>query len=280
MLRDKIIEYIIEYFKSNGLMVAKKALIALAIFIACYIIAKQIVKKVKKRIEANEISSDTYAKRVSWLIGSMVFVVLMIFTVLIVFQVIGVEVGLLMWWLSLGIGFAMENTITNMISWVAMLTNPKIRIWDKLEIQGNINLVWFVKEINVRYTVIQAINWQRVIIPNNKMWAVPVKTFSQEDLIRWEVELKVPRHTSIPQVKQLLVETTNKHENVINKQFTNVTVSGFDESGIKLKLFFLYNPSMGKTDFVINSDLRPELVQVLRQYGITVPYHHITIDSE
>jgi len=66
------------------------------VFVVFYIASKKIVAKVRHRIESNSLQSDVYAKRISQLVGSVIFILLMIFTILAVFQVIGFEVALLM----------------------------------------------------------------------------------------------------------------------------------------------------------------------------------------
>ena len=73
-----------------------KALLAIVIFVAGYIIIQWIVAKIKKRIAANSLEETVYIKRTSGLIGKFVLILLMIFLTLAVFQIIGFDTALIM----------------------------------------------------------------------------------------------------------------------------------------------------------------------------------------
>lgn len=73
-----------------------KALLAIVIFVAGYIIIQWIVAKIKKRIEANSLEETVYIKRTSGLMGKFVAILLMIFLTLAVFQIIGFDTALIM----------------------------------------------------------------------------------------------------------------------------------------------------------------------------------------
>ena len=73
-----------------------KALLAIVIFVAGYIIIQWVVAKIRKRIEENSLEETVYIKRTSGLIGKFVFILLMIFLTLAVFQIIGFDTALIM----------------------------------------------------------------------------------------------------------------------------------------------------------------------------------------
>jgi hypothetical protein len=64
------------------------AVLAVSIFIVGYITIQWIVKKIKTRIETNNLEETIYIKRTSGLVGKFIFIFLMIFLILAVFQVI------------------------------------------------------------------------------------------------------------------------------------------------------------------------------------------------
>lgn len=122
----------------------------------------------------------------------------------------------------------MENTIGNMISGVMILTNKKIKLGDFVQFMGKINMTGTIEEINMRYTVIRTFDKKRTIIPNSIIAKTAIKTYKSEPLIRGEILFTVPRHTHIPQIKTLLIETINAHKNILYKEYTNVRIENFD----------------------------------------------------
>lgn len=276
---ENIINNSIVYLRENWVTIALKALLAIWVFIAGYILIQRVVNKVKKRIEDNSLESDIYSKRTSGLVGKLVFVLLMIFLILSVFQVIGLDTALIMWWISLSLWFAMETTIGNMIAGIIILTNKKINLWDFVQLLGKLKILWTIDEINIRYTIIKTFEKKRIIIPNSVLAKTPIKTYKSEPLIRGEIKFTVPRHTHIPQIKKILIDTINTHKKVLYKEYTNARIENFDTRGIEMKAVFFGNPK-SKSPFLIARALKPLIAENLKKYGINIPYPHITLSTE
>jgi small-conductance mechanosensitive channel len=173
----------------------------------------------------------------------------------------------------------METTIENMVSGVMLLTNKKIRIGDYLEFMGSLNMTGTVEEVNIRYTVIRTFDKRRTIIPNSIMSQTPIKTLKSEPLMRGELEIKVPRHTDIDQVKSLLLQTINGYKGVLYPEYTNTIITSFDGFGIGLKSFFFSDPHK-KSPMIIAREIKPILLENFKKYGIKIPYNHMTLTTE
>ncbi len=276
----EILDFILNYLSTNWVDMIKKALLALVIFLVIYIFIKRIVNKVKNKIEENNIQwNSTYTKKLANLIWKILFLIWMIFNVLIIFEVIGIDVALLMAWLSLGIWFAMETLISNVVAWFFILTNKKIKIWDYVKLLWTFNTNWTVEEITIRHTIIRTIDKRRLLIPNMTMASTPIKTIKSENLIRWDMEIDLPRHVNIDQIKQLLNKTINENENVLNKGYTNTYIEEFNAKWYKFHTVFFVNPKQW-TAFVVWSSLREKISQILKKYGISFPYKKIVINVE
>ncbi|MCF7834962.1 mechanosensitive ion channel [Candidatus Gracilibacteria bacterium] len=278
---ENIVKLITDYLSENGKEIAIKLLIAVTVFFVILFFIKRLTKKIKARIEKNSVQTDEkYTKKISHLIGNMIFTLLMIFNVLIVFEIIGFDVALLMGGVSLGMGFAMETTIGNMVSGIMILLNKKVKLGDYVQMLGSLKLTGVIDEINIRYTIIKTIDKRRVIVPNMKLATTPIKTLKTEPLIRGEIDLTLPRNINVEQIKKVLTDTINSEEKVVHKDYTNVFISGFDFHGINFKGFFFYDPKGGKGKFVICSELRQKLKIIFKKLGINPPYENITITTE
>ncbi len=153
-----------------------------------------------------------------------------------------------------------------MISGLVIISNKKFTIGDLIEIQGSIQIVGVVEDITLRYTVIKTFDRRRTIIPNTELAKSPFKTIKSEKYIRGEMEISVPRHVHLDQVKQLLITTINKNENIVRKEFTSVIVSKFDQKGIVLKIFFLVDPKISSTGFSTKTALRKAIQEIFTVY--------------
>ncbi len=278
-MQENILTNIIIYIRENWVSMLLKALLAIWVFVAGYILIQRIVEKIKKRIEANTLQADIYAKRTSNLVGKFIFIMLIIFLILAVFQVIGFDTAIIMGGISLSLWFAMETTIGNMIAGIMIITNKKIKLGDYVQLLWSLKMVWSVENLNIRYTVIRTYEKKRVIIPNSILAKTPIKTYKSEPLIRGEILFTVPRHVHIPQIKKIMIETINSHKNVLYKEYTNTRIENFDTRWLQIKTVFFINPKV-KSPVVIARELKPIIGNTLKKYGITIPYPHITLTAE
>ncbi len=277
----QLLQTMLNYISENWLYISWKIFLTLITFLLIRILIKWITQRIKARIERNSTQSDEkYTKKISNLIWNMIFIWLMIFNVLIIFGIMWFDVAILMWWLSLGIWFAMETTIGNMVSGVMILTNKKVKLWDFVEMTWSLKIVGTIDEINIRYTVVKTIDKRRVVVPNMKLAATPIKTLKSEPLIRWEIEFILPRHIDINQIKDLLTKTINWEDKILYKEYTNVFVQWRDYRWIQFKWFFFYDPQWWRTKFVMASSLRIKLHKIFKEYWISIPYQNITITTE
>lgn len=278
-MQENIISSIIEYIKENWGSILLKTFLAIGVFIIGYIIIQQIVIRIKRKIEDNSLEADIYIQRTSNLIGKFIFILGIIFLILIMFQVIGFDTAIIMGWISLSLGFAMENTIGNMIAGVMIMTNKKIKLGDFMEFMGKLNMRGTIEEINIRYTIVRTFDNKKTIIPNSVLAKTPIKTYKSEPIIRGEIFFTVPRHVHIPQIKKILIETINTNPKVLYKEYTNVRIENFDARGLQIKSVFFGNPQK-KSPFMIARELRPVIAKNLKKYGIDIPYPHITLSAE
>lgn len=280
MTTATITNYILIRIKDNGLSLLWSMALAVGIFVTFLIIIKMVVAKVKKRIQENSLQEDMYSKRIADLAWSMLFILLMIFNILAVFEVIGFDTALIMWGVSISIGFAMETTIGNMIAGIMLMTNEKVKLGDFVQFMGSLNIMGTIEEINVRYTVIRTFDKRRTIIPNSIIAATPIKTLKTETLIRGKVKLRLPRTIDIDQVKSLLIQIINSIDGVLHKEYTNIIISGFDSGGIIVQWLFFVNPQSKRGKVVIKKEFMTKVSEEFKKYGIKMPNDHMTITVE
>lgn len=273
-------EFIIVYISEHGLDIIKKVVIATFVFILFYILISLLVKKVESKIIDSDIQThNTYTNKLANLVWKIIYTIWLIFNLLILCEILWINVSLLMAWISLWLWFAMETMIWNIISWVFILTNKKFKIWDFVEILWNINTRGTIEEINLKHTIIRCIDKRKLLIPNSVMASTTMKTLKTEKLIRWDLEILLPRHVNVEQVKSLINEATNNYENTEHKEYTNTFIENFDNNWYKFHTIFFFDPKKC-TAMVAWSAIRIELSKIFKKYWISNPYKHLNISIQ
>lgn len=278
-MKETIFNDIITYFKDYWPELISRLFLWIVVFFVIYIIIKYLVRRVKAKIEWESLVNDSYSKKNSKLVWGILFIVLMIFNVLSTFEIIWFDVAIIMWWISLSIWFAMETTIGNLISWVFILTNKKIKLGDYVEFLWSLKLRWTIEEVNVRYTVIRSFDKRRIIIPNSIVAKTPIRTLKSEPILKWEIDFIVPRETPLELIQKIFKQIIENNKKILYPEYCSILIEQFDTVGIHLKWFFFTDPSK-KMPVGIARDIKWSLFEELKKYWIKVPYKHFTISTE
>lgn len=278
-MKENIISISLNYIQLHWLEIAGRLFSWIGVFILIYIIIKYIINKVKNKIEWESLISDDYSKKNSKLVGSILFILLMIFNILATFEIIWFNTAIIMWWISLSIWFAMETTIWNLVSWVFILTNKKVKLGDFVEFLWKLKIRWTIEEINIRYTVIRSFDKRRIIIPNSVIAKTPIKTLKSEPLLKWEIEFKVSRKTSFDDIKQTFKQIISQNTNLVYPEYSSIIIESFWSKWLHLKWYFFCSPAK-KMPLAIAREIRSEFVKQLKTKGIEIPYKHMTVSTE
>jgi len=277
---SNIISYIVNYISKNWRTISKKIILAVWIFIWVYIVSNFIIRKIQKKIEENNIQSDDkYSKKLSALIWRILSLVALILNILIIFEVLWIDVSLIMAWISLWIWFAIETMIWNIVAWFFIILNKKFKIWDSVELLGRFNTKWVIEEINLKHTIIRMIDQRRLLIPNKIMANTAIKTFKSEKVIRWDFSISVPRHVNVEQIKNIIKDTVNSNENVLDKDYTTTYIKWFDDKWYNFNTIFFVDPKQ-ISPFIAWTKIRKALFDTFKKYWINFTYEHMTLDFE
>lgn len=258
-----------------------KLLLAIVIVWVLVVISKIIARFVTKRIQAHSIADDEYTKKVSLLIGNVIYYVLLIFSLLIWFEVLWFDFALILWGISFGIGFAFKEIFGNMVAGVMILTNDEFKLWDIIEIDSDDKYFGRIEEITIRHTIIRTLDLRRVIIPNLTLVSVPIRTFDSEELVRLETELSVHKNSDLTKVIQVVVDAVNALDFVKEKESTRCLIDGMYElGGVLIRTYFYFDPKGGRIIEMALSDVNKATYEALLKNDIIIDYPHtvITVD--
>ena len=255
-----------------------KLFIAIIVVAIMLIISKIIAATVRKKIIKNNITDDEENITKIWnLVWDIIFYTLLTFSVFIGFDILWFDLWILLWWISFWLWFAFKEILSNMIAGVIVLSTKDYKLWDFIEIEWKYHYRWYIEEITIRYITIRSLNNQKIIIPNLEMIINPIKTFTSEEILRWETQVSISYDDDIEKAKKVIINVINKQKYIVNKEKINVIVESFWDSWINLLVRFYFDPNWDMWYASIKSEINTLIKKVLEENNINIPYPHTTL---
>ena len=206
---------------------------------------------------------------------------LIIIGVLISLSTIGMSftsLALIFGGLSIGIGFGLQNIASNLVSGFILIFERPIKIGDLVEIM-DINIFGRVGSINLRSTVIVALDEKEIIVPNSQLITESVHNLTHyNNRYRLQVAIGVSYNSDVVLVKKALLEVAHAHPEVIkepNPAMESVTAPfvrfvKFGESSLDFELLTWLPDCFQRFD--VASDLHFMIWEKFKAYNIKIPF--------
>ena len=170
---------------------------------------------------------------------------------------------------GVGLGFGLQNVISNFISGLIILAERPIAIGDRVEIGG---VVGQVREISLRSTTVITNDNMAIIVPNADFITQRVTNWSYEDpRVRYRIPFGVAYGTDLPRLRKLMLEVADEHPKVLKEPMPELFFVGFGDSSLNFELGVWSNEAtISPRRF--RSDLFFAIEQKLRENGIEIPF--------
>lgn len=257
-----------------------KVVFAVGLVFVLVIVSKMIASWVRRRVLHYAGDKDeAQVTQVASLIHDMVYYSLIIFAFFVGFQVLGFDVGLILWWISLGLWLAFKEVLGNMIAGIMLLTNKEIKLGDivQIDIDGTTSYFGRMEEINLRFSVLRTFELKQIILPNMVLINSAMQTYSAEEVIRLETIVQVHYDSDLDFATNVFTAAVNSCSCVITPEKTRVLTENLGESGIDMRCMFYVNPNSWLLIEQIMGMVNERIMNYAKANGIRIPYPHTTL---
>jgi small-conductance mechanosensitive channel len=193
------------------------------------------------------------------------------FAVLLASQHLGIKMTVI--WagaaaLLVGIGIALQQTISDFFSGIVLLFERSVQVGDFLEIGEESGTLL---RIGLRASAINTRENKTIIIPNSKLVNDNVVNWSNiEDLTRFDVRVGVAYGSDTELVARLLSTAVLGHKKVAKNPKPFARFLDFGDSSLNFGVYFFSKEYLKIED--VKSDIRFAIDKLFRENNVTIPF--------
>lgn len=169
--------------------------------------------------------------------------------------------------LSLGIGFGLQNVVSNFVSGLILLAERPFKVGDWI-VAGDISGT--VKKISVRATEIETFQRQSVILPNSNLINNAVGNWTHRNKLgRIDLKVGVAYGSDVKQVHATLLEIARGHPLVLKNPEPFVLFANFGAAALEFEIrVFLADVMNGN---IVQNDIRFTILETFNNEHIEIP---------
>jgi small-conductance mechanosensitive channel len=261
----RVLDYPI--FPSSGITTA--SLLALVLLFGLVVLAERVVRRyfitrLLQRTHLEPAMQFALARVIGYALLGLGFYISL--------QMLGVNLSSLAFVagaVGVGLGFGLQNIISNFISGLIILAERPIAIGDRVEIGG---VAGQVREISLRSTTVITNDNMAIIVPNADFITQRVTNWSYDDpRVRFRIPFGVAYGTDLPKLRKLMLEVADEHPKALKDPQPELFFVGFGDSSLNFELA-VWSSESTLSPRRFHSDLFFAIEKKLRESGIEIPF--------
>jgi potassium-dependent mechanosensitive channel len=275
-------------FTINGTQISVlKLIFAITIFIAGFVIGGFYKRKIKS-ITIHRFGLNIYARTIAANLGNYAIILIAFFIALNTMGISFSSLALVAGALSVGIGFGLQNIVSNFVSGIILMFERSIKVDDYIELPNG--LAGQVIDIRMRSTTINTNSNIDVIVPNQNFIQNSVVNWTMNDNIkRLEVPFGVAYGTTPQKIIDVVLEAVKQsgYSDIVETatQSARVFMTGFGDSSVDYALLVWVRGEDIRHTKRLTSRFLILIYNALYANGIEIPFaqrdlHLKSIDKE
>lgn len=270
---------LITKFANTGIKIGEARLVPGQVFlgIVVFTVLLTITRWIKNRLETRWLLRTPLEAPTRDAIGTLFGYITFVIIVLIGISVAGFELtnlAIVAGALGVGIGFGLQNIVSNLASGIILLFERPIRVGDYITVGTTEG---FVRKTRIRATEIQTLDRHNIVVPNSEMLSNHVINWTLWDRFgRITAKVGVAYGSDTALVKELLLEVAKNSPHVIQQgnafgvPAPEALFVSFGDSSLDFELK-MHIRDIARRHPVL-SEINLAVDKIFRENGVTIPF--------
>jgi potassium efflux system protein len=177
------------------------------------------------------------------------------------------QIGVVLAALGVGLGFGLQEIVSNFVSGIILLLERPIRVGDVVTVA---NMTGRVDRINIRATTIINADNQSMIVPNREFITANLVNWTHKDrIVRVSIELRAAYGNDPDRVSELLLAIAREDDEVLCNPLPSAAMTQFGDSALVFTLHvFVADPSLAGR---VRHRLCGQIQARFKEAGIEIP---------
>lgn len=205
-------------------------------------------------------------------VASITRYVFLLLGLLIILQTAGIDLttlNVLAGAVGIGVGFGLQNVVSNFISGLIIMFERPIKIGDRIvvdDVEGD------VVEIGARSTKVLTNDNIMIVVPNSKFITENVVNWMYNDAsVRFRIPVGVAYGTDVRKVEKILLEVAQAEPDVLDDPPPAVRFLGFGDSALNLELRAWSTKAVNRKGRLISA-INFAIYDKFHEHGIEIPF--------